>query len=84
MFANLREQVERQGATLKVLGVGTTGYAKDILKDVLGADVGAGRDRGAHAAGAALLRRRRRHLRRGRAGHQDHHPARTAASRTSS
>lgn len=39
MLRNLREQVESQGAKLKVLGVGTTGYAKDILKDVLGADV---------------------------------------------
>jgi len=39
MFEKLREQVERQGATLQVLGVGTTGYAKDILKDVLHADV---------------------------------------------
>ena len=27
-----------QGAELKILGVGTTGYAKDILKDVIGAD----------------------------------------------
>ncbi len=26
------------GATLEVLGIGTTGYAKDILKDVLRAD----------------------------------------------
>ena len=39
MFAAIREQVESQGATLDVLGVGTTGYAKDILKDVLRADV---------------------------------------------
>ena len=39
MFANLQQQVEEQGATLEVLGVGTTGYAKDILKDVIGADV---------------------------------------------
>jgi predicted CoA-substrate-specific enzyme activase len=39
MFANLRKQVESQGATLELLGVGTTGYAKDILKDVLSADV---------------------------------------------
>ncbi len=39
MFAKLRAKVEEQGATLEVLGVGTTGYAKDILKDVLGADV---------------------------------------------
>jgi activator of 2-hydroxyglutaryl-CoA dehydratase len=38
MFANLNQQVMDQGATLKVLGVGTTGYAKDILKDTLNAD----------------------------------------------
>jgi predicted CoA-substrate-specific enzyme activase len=40
MFENLRVQVESQGAKLEVLGVATTGYAKDILKDVLKADVG--------------------------------------------
>src|ERR1700727_152402 len=40
MFENLRRQVESQHATLEVLGVATTGYAKDILKDVLKADVG--------------------------------------------
>jgi predicted CoA-substrate-specific enzyme activase len=39
MFTSLRSQVEAQGATLEILGVGTTGYAKDILKDVLHADV---------------------------------------------
>src|SRR6202451_4312612 len=39
MFEKLREQVETKGATLEVLGVGTTGYAKDILKDVMNADV---------------------------------------------
>ena len=39
MFERLREQVEDRGASLQVLGVGTTGYAKDILKDVLHADV---------------------------------------------
>ena len=39
MFEKLREQVEGKGASLEVLGVGTTGYAKDILKDVLNADV---------------------------------------------
>jgi activator of 2-hydroxyglutaryl-CoA dehydratase len=39
MFANLRKQVESQGATVELLGVGSTGYAKDILKDVLNADV---------------------------------------------
>jgi predicted CoA-substrate-specific enzyme activase len=39
MFVAIREQVESQGAALEVLGVGTTGYAKDVLKDVLKADV---------------------------------------------
>jgi predicted CoA-substrate-specific enzyme activase len=39
MFEGLRKQVEDQGARLKVMGVGTTGYAKDVLKDVLKADV---------------------------------------------
>ena len=39
MFENLRGQVEKQSAKLEVLGVATTGYAKDILKDVLKADV---------------------------------------------
>jgi len=39
MFENLRGQVESQNAKLEVLGVATTGYAKDILKDVLHADV---------------------------------------------
>src|SRR3984893_14812432 len=38
MFSNLRQQVEEQGATLRILGMGTTGYAKDILRDVLNAD----------------------------------------------
>ncbi|HEY3418402.1 MAG TPA: BadF/BadG/BcrA/BcrD ATPase family protein, partial [Armatimonadota bacterium] len=34
----LEEQITSQGASLRILGVGTTGYAKDILKDVVGAD----------------------------------------------
>jgi len=38
IFEKLEKQVTDQGATLKILGVGTTGYAKDILKDVIGAD----------------------------------------------
>jgi predicted CoA-substrate-specific enzyme activase len=38
IIGKIRSQIESQGAILKVLGVGTTGYAKDILKDVLGAD----------------------------------------------
>jgi predicted CoA-substrate-specific enzyme activase len=39
VFAKLEKQVHDQGAKLNVMGVGTTGYAKDILKDVLAADV---------------------------------------------
>jgi predicted CoA-substrate-specific enzyme activase len=39
VFAKLEKQVTDQGATLQVMGVGTTGYAKDILKDTLAADV---------------------------------------------
>ena len=35
----LRAQVEAGGARLKICGVGVTGYAKDILRQVLGADV---------------------------------------------
>ena len=34
-----RSRWSRRDATLEVLGVGTTGYAKDVLKDVLKADV---------------------------------------------
>ena len=39
ILTELREYVEGQGATLKVLGLATTGYAKDLLKETLGADV---------------------------------------------
>ncbi|MCA8918152.1 MAG: CoA activase [Planctomycetes bacterium] len=39
VMAGLRDSIESQGATLKIMGVGTTGYAKDILKDTIGADV---------------------------------------------
>ncbi|MBT4033384.1 MAG: CoA activase [Candidatus Marinimicrobia bacterium] len=38
IVTSVQEQVELQGATLNILGVGTTGYAKDVLSDVLGAD----------------------------------------------
>src|SRR5690606_27545994 len=38
LIADLQRQVEEAGATLEILGVGTTGYAKDILKDTLRAD----------------------------------------------
>lgn len=39
VLEKLRQQVEGDGAHLEVLGMGTTGYAKDILADVLNADV---------------------------------------------
>lgn len=39
ILRKLRSQVETSGAILQVLGIGTTGYAKDTLKDVLKADV---------------------------------------------
>lgn len=39
VFSSLRQQVESQGAEINILGVATTGYAKDILADVLQADV---------------------------------------------
>ena len=35
ILTELREYVEGQGATLKVLGLATTGYAKDLLKETL-------------------------------------------------
>src|SRR5262249_41926545 len=38
VLGKLVSMVEEQRAVLKILGVGTTGYAKDILKDVIGAD----------------------------------------------
>ncbi|OFW27956.1 MAG: CoA activase [Acidobacteria bacterium RIFCSPLOWO2_12_FULL_65_11] len=38
IFGTLRGQVESAGAGLEVLGVATTGYAKDMLRDVLAAD----------------------------------------------
>ncbi len=39
VVGDLQRAIEDQGATLAILGVGTTGYAKDVLKDVLRADV---------------------------------------------
>ncbi len=35
----LREQVEKNGATLEIAAAGVTGYAKEVLKDVFGADI---------------------------------------------
>jgi predicted CoA-substrate-specific enzyme activase len=38
MLKNLQETVEKDGAILDIQGVGTTGYAKDMLKETFGAD----------------------------------------------
>jgi predicted CoA-substrate-specific enzyme activase len=38
IFAQLRAPIESSGAHLVVRGLGVTGYAKDALKDILGAD----------------------------------------------
>jgi predicted CoA-substrate-specific enzyme activase len=38
LFGRVRHEVESEGARLSILGVGTTGYAKDLLRDVLRAD----------------------------------------------
>ncbi|MDC0357438.1 acyl-CoA dehydratase activase-related protein [Oligoflexia bacterium] len=39
VFRELESQVEQFGAKLQILGVGTTGYARDLLKEIIGADV---------------------------------------------
>ncbi len=39
ILEKLRGQIESQGARIEVLGVATTGYAKDTLRDVICADV---------------------------------------------
>ncbi len=39
ILRDLRQQVESMGATLEAAGVGTTGYAKDMLRECFGADI---------------------------------------------
>jgi predicted CoA-substrate-specific enzyme activase len=39
ILEQLKLQFDSRGAKLNVLGVGVTGYAKDILKDVIGSDI---------------------------------------------
>jgi predicted CoA-substrate-specific enzyme activase len=38
VIGNLEKMIDDMGCTLEVLGIGTTGYAKDILKDTLNGD----------------------------------------------
>ena len=80
MFENLRGQVEAQSAKLEVLGVAAAGYAKDILKDVLHADV-ALVETVAHTESALKSTENHSDRRCGWAGHQDHHPAQRAGQR---
>ena len=60
----------RTARRLTMLGVGTTGYAKDILRDVLQADTALVETVAHTEAALALLRRPARHRRRRRPGHQ--------------
>ena len=78
MFRALRAQVESQGASIDVRGLGTTGYAKDMLQEVLAADV-ALVETVAHTQ-SALQFYDDPHVivDVGRAGHQDHRAARRA------
>jgi activator of 2-hydroxyglutaryl-CoA dehydratase/predicted nucleotide-binding protein (sugar kinase/HSP70/actin superfamily) len=39
VLGSLHQQVESQGAHIRIRGAGTTGYAKDIMKEALGADI---------------------------------------------
>src|SRR3990172_4553989 len=39
ILRDLRQQIESQGAHLEVAGAGTTGYAKDMLKECFNADI---------------------------------------------
>lgn len=39
IIMSLNDAVAAKGATLEILGAGTTGYAKDIIKEAIGADV---------------------------------------------
>jgi activator of 2-hydroxyglutaryl-CoA dehydratase/predicted nucleotide-binding protein (sugar kinase/HSP70/actin superfamily) len=39
VLRDLGTQIAAQGCSLRILGAATTGYAKDVLKDVIGADV---------------------------------------------
>ncbi len=74
ILEKLRAQVESQGAGIEVLGVATTGYAKDTLRDVICADV-ALVETVAHAKSALhYYEAAGRHRGCGRPGHQADHP----------
>jgi predicted CoA-substrate-specific enzyme activase len=55
LLGQLREQVEKDGARLEILAAATTGYAKDVLRKILSADV-AVVETVAHANSALALR----------------------------
>jgi len=73
VLQKLEAQIREQGAELKILGMGTTGYAKDILKDVVGADA-ALVETVAHTSGLHFYDDVDVICDVGGQGHQDHHP----------
>ena len=70
----LDAQIRDQGALLNILGVGTTGYAKDILKDVVGADAALVETVAHTEAGLHFYDDVDVICDVGGQGHQDHHP----------
>ena len=78
MFVALRQQVESQGATLEILGVGTTGYAKDVSEGCAQGRCGAGGNGGPHRVSHEVLQEPARHRGRWRPGHQADCPERWA------
>ena len=62
LFRQLRDAI----GDGEILGLGITGYGKDLLKGILGADCGVVETIAHASAGSALLPRRRLHLRRRR------------------
>ena len=55
VVADIRTYVESFGATLQVIGAGTTGYAKDILAEIISARRAAGGDGRTHDGRAACV-----------------------------
>ena len=79
-----RSSAQMREAGFRDIGaLALTGYGKDLLKDILGADVGDRRDRRARHRRPAFLPRRRRHLRRRRLRREDHDPPAGHGRRTS-
>ena len=70
----LFRQAARGGGDGEILGLAITGYGKDLLKGILGADCPVVETIAHASAGLHYLPRCRLHLRRRRRGRQDHDP----------